>query len=91
MTARAARVRQLELGPFVRMPARRGLTVSQSRGCCVFTGQADGRERNTIDIRSQLSPTPDPLPRETDPALRKRTWLNRALEASLVPERHRIA
>jgi hypothetical protein len=41
MTARAARVRQLELGPFVRMSARRGLTVSR-------VGVAYTLERQTI-------------------------------------------
>jgi hypothetical protein len=65
MTTRAAGVRQLELGPLVRMSARRGLTVSR-------VGVASSRERQTIareTPNSQLSLSLVPFPRETDSSL----------------------
>jgi hypothetical protein len=54
MTMRAAGVRQLELGPFVRMPARCGLTVSRV-GVAYHSLERQTLARKTSDSLAALS------------------------------------
>jgi hypothetical protein len=86
--ARAAGVRQLELGPLVRMSARpwidsRRVGVAYS----LDSEETIAKEKAALsDSDSSFAPG---LQSTVWPG--ERLWLKRVLEVSLVPERHRIA